>query len=361
MFMFRIHTIIGVLMMVYSTFIIAQNPVKTLPYHQIYAYGMDANVSPVFSLLEADDLTAEDLKFKTDFEARFKGASDTSEMPQLNEPGIAALLSIFRNYWRTSLLDNNSTFERELGMKVSSFLMKNYSPVKGITISRDSLGVYVSRYIHSKGFFTTEKVDYTGRLIDLMIWKKQDTRVYDVRLSKHETQAVTVFLLTDFVTLGWMEYATLGEHHAGGWTTDDALYCVKKSYDLESEHFKISYLAHEGRHFADKRLWPKLRSADLEYRAKLTELSLAKTTALHLIRFFIQNSNKDSKNPHQIANYCVIRDLSRALFNTDYESDPQKWEHIGIKTINKAAKRLLKGNTKSLRSRGAASTSFIKV
>ena len=40
----------------------------------------------------------------------------------------------------------------------------------------------------------------------------------------------------------------------------------------------ISYLAHESRHFEDYQLFPKLKSADLEYRAKLTELSMANET-----------------------------------------------------------------------------------
>lgn len=94
--------------------------------------------------------------------------------------------------------------------------------------------------------------------------------------------------MDEFVTLGWTEFATMDKYHPGGWATDDALNCVKKAYDVSSETFLISYLAHEGRHCSDYKHFPKLRnSADLEYRAKLTELSMADSTLLQLIVFLL--------------------------------------------------------------------------
>ena len=67
---------------------------------------------------------------------------------------------------------------------------------------------------------------------------------------------------------------------------------------------------------------------------------------LHL--FFINNGNYDSENGHSIAAFCVIRDLSRALFHNDYEKDLEKWKAIPAKKINKAAAKILEENTKSL-------------
>jgi hypothetical protein len=60
----------------------------------------------------------------------------------------------------------------------------------------------------------------------------------------------------------------------GGWAIkeDANLYCNKGDYDLNSEHFKVSYLKHETIHFTDLNEYPQLSSADLEYRAKLIEL-----------------------------------------------------------------------------------------
>lgn len=170
---------------------------------------------------------------------------------------------------------------------------------------------------------------------------------------------MNVLFMEDFVTLGWEEYATLGNYYPGGWATKDAIYCVKSAYDLKSENFLISYLAHEGRHFIDYKLFPKLESADLEYRAKLTELSLADKTMYELIEFFIQNANFASENAHSVANFCAIRDLSRSIFGIDFEKDISKWKSIRPSKINKAAYKLIQLNTKALQSKGLDVEKFI--
>jgi hypothetical protein len=163
----------------------------------------------------------------------------------------------------------------------------------------------------------------------------------------------------DFVTLGWEEFATLGRHYPGGWATRKELYCVKSAYDLKSEQFLVSYLAHESRHFADYTLFPKLQSADLEYRAKLTELSLAKSSLYQLIAFFVANANLHSENGHSVANYCVIRELSKSLFNTEFEADMSKWNQKSPAVINTAAAEILRANTKTLRSMGPSVEHYI--
>jgi hypothetical protein len=165
--------------------------------------------------------------------------------------------------------------------------------------------------------------------------------------------------MDDFITLGWEEFATLEMHYPGGWATPQELYCVKSAYDLKSELFLVSYLAHESRHFADYKLFPKLRSTDLEYRAKLTELSLAKTSLYQLIEFFIANANGRSENGHSVANYCVIRDLSKSLFNIEFEKDISKWKQLSPAVINKGAAEILRANTKTLQSMGPSVEKYI--
>ncbi|SHG82971.1 hypothetical protein [Flagellimonas flava] len=356
--MFRNSILFGTLLLT-SFGLFGQESANTLPYQEIYAYAMDANVTPIFDLIDKEALSEKDLRFKTKFEARFKGESDTQAAPPTSE--IETLISHFKTYWRKALLDPNQKLERELGGKVVPFLMKNYPPIRGKKVTRDSLGYFLRDYIRAKGLYTTDEVTYQGRLIDLMVWKKQSSKVYHVDLGRGEIQKVTVYFMEDFSTLGWMEYATLGAHHPGGWTEEEGIYCVKKAYDVNSENFKISYLAHEARHFADKPLWPDLESTDLEYRAKLTELSLAQDTLYHLITFFTQNANKESDNGHQVANYCVIRDLSQKLFKSNFKTSPEKWKTLGTKKINKVARQLLKKNTKAIKSVGKEAQSVIQV
>lgn len=155
--------------------------------------------------------------------------------------------------------------------------------------------------------------------------------------------------MKNFLTLGWQEFATFGRSTPGGWATKDALYCVEDAYDLNSEDFLISYLCHEGRHFADYELFPGLHSVDLEYRAKLTELSLLEENLFESLYFFLQNANKTSLNAHSAANYFVIRDLSEQLFDSDFEQDIERWQAKDIIEIHSTSKKLLDRNTRKLK------------
>jgi hypothetical protein len=161
-------------------------------------------------------------------------------------------------------------------------------------------------------------------------------------------------MMDGFVTLGWEEYSTLGAHYPGGWTNKEAIYCVKKAYNLTSEDFLVDLLAHEGRHFADAALFPQLESADLEYRAKLVELCLLKESIYKTIQFFIDESDHSNyQNAHPFANYCLVRDLSGILFQVEFEKDMNKWKTISYAGINAAAERLLLQDTKELKSLGS--------
>ena len=152
----------------------------------------------------------------------------------------------------------------------------------------------------------------------------------------------------------------MGKYYPGGWATNNSLFCVKSAYDISSENFLVSYLAHESRHFSDYKLFPKLSGADLEYRAKLTELSLAKKSLFDIINFFINNANYESENAHPVADYCVIRALSGILFNEDFEKNIYLWEDKGVEAINKYSRDLLKQNTSDLKKIGENVQKFIK-
>jgi len=339
----------------------SQNDSVEIDYKKIYSYGLDGDVRSGLSLLEFIDvnkLTAKDLKFKTDFENRFKYTNDESDFLESHKSSISELLEIYHKYWRTALLDNSKNYDTLIKKNVADFLTEKYPQAPGFKVNEDSIDVYVKKYIESFGLHTTG-FGKTGKYFDLLVWGLEKDTTYTFLLHKEKTSVEVVFM-DDFVTFGWEEYATLGRYYPGGWSTKKALYCVKKAYDLKSENFLIGYLAHESRHFEDYKIFPKLMSADLEYRAKLTELSMQQKTLHKSIEFFINNSNYESENGHSVANYCVIRDLSKVLFKIEFEKDINKWKEISIKQINKTAYDLLKANTKSLIKQGADVEKFIK-
>lgn len=332
-----------------------------LNYHQIYAYGLDANITPAIQLLNAlpEDISAKDAAFKKRFLDRFQRENSLTVEEGIEHEEIRELVQIFHSYWRQSMLDTSQNFDGHLARQVIPFLKKNYPASREVEIQRDSIGYYLARYIRSQGFYTTAEIGKTGRLIDLPIWQVQIDTLYAFQLHKEEMK-VSVKMMKDFISLGWLEFATLGRHYPGGWAKKDGLYCVAKAYDLDSENFQVSYLAHEGRHFHDYQLFPNLVSADLEYRAKLTELSLAKESLFDLIDFFSRNGNANSENPHQLANYHVIENLTKELFKKGQNPDSHLWKTHSIEKIHRKALRLLKRNTKKLRKQGVEVKSLLQ-
>lgn len=330
-----------------------QNDSIKLDYTKIYSLALDGNPKLALPLLEVDStkkIAKKDLKFKSDFENRFKFEEDKSDFLETRKSKIDQLLKIYRDYWRFSFLNKETKTDSLIMKNVFDFLKTNLPSAQKLTFNEDSINVYQKKYISDLGYHTTG-FGKTGGLYDLLVWKTEKDTVYKLNYDGKETP-VKVYFMDDFITLGWSEYATLGRYYPAGWATKEALFCVKKAYDLKSETFRVSYIGHEGRHFADYKLFPHLKgvgSADLEYRGKLTELALYSQDGLYKrLQFFINNGNYDSENGHSIAAYCVIRDLSRYLFHKDYEKDLEKWKTIPSKKINKAASKILKDNTKSL-------------
>jgi hypothetical protein len=350
-----IFATIGVILFCYYLFS------AKIDYDKIYSYCLDGDVKSAMTLLKLSDnkiLSPKGWIIKNRFEKRFKNAEDESGYLKKRKSPITELLTIYRNYWRAALLDNSKNYDSTLIHNVTNLLIDKYPPAHNLIANEDSLDIYIKKYIESFGLHTTG-FGKTGKFFDLLVWKSEKGKNYSLILDNEE-KSTKVVSMDDFITLGWEEYSTLGRCYPGGWAGKNALYCVKNSYDLNSEQFKVSFLAHESRHFADYKLFPNLKSADLEYRAKLTELSMAQKTLYTIINDFIINANYNSENGHSIANYCVIRDLSKALFNVEFEKDIQKWKNLSIGKINKTADEVLLANTKSLQNLGGGVEKFIK-
>lgn len=186
---------------------------------------------------------------------------------------------------------------------------------------------------------------------DLMLWKFQKEKKYIVKF--HDgIEEVTVVHLADFAALGWSHYATFGNSYTGGWADRDKLYCVTPSWDLNSENFRVSYLAHEARHFRDYRQFPKLEQADLEYRAKLSELTLADKTLKSLIEKFLTNSADNRESPHSLANFILLRDLHMTLQQQGHEY-PFLAGEIPPEDIRRISRELLDRHSQNLLREGA--------
>jgi hypothetical protein len=142
------------------------------------------------------------------------------------------------------------------------------------------------------------------------------------------TQKVSVTFMNDIYSTGWKQYVTLGLVATTGWVEDGHLYCVGRAYDRGSENFEVSYLKHEGRHLADFERFPELQSADLENRAKLTELVFASTTTRRLLDDFTSKSAPNPASPHAHANYRVTREVYREMYGEPFPESGNPWQEV---------------------------------
>jgi hypothetical protein len=328
---------------------------------KFYALALDGNIPAALTMLSSSGpvLKEDEAKIREEFEKRFAKADDESEYLLMKNSPVSDMLVIYRDYWRSSFLSGRN-LDTALKKELTGFFNAGYllGLSRDSVLDDDNLDVLVKKYVNDNGMKTTGFA-MTGKFYDLLIWRNEQDTVYEFELNGKKISQKVVFM-SDFVTLGWEEYATLGRHYPGGWAATDAVYCVRDAYDVNSENFLISFLAHEGQHFEDYKQFPKLSGTDLEYRAKLVELSMARETLHSIVNFFLNNADRYSSNSHAIANYCVMRDLSREIFRKDLETDRELWEIVPAEIINRESLLLLNLNTENLKSEGSDVRNYIK-
>lgn len=333
-----------------STTLFSQNDSTKLNLDRVYALGLNANIPALLKEINPPNgnLIKAHQEICNRYNLQFKGSKDRSSYLKDHASSIDPLLKQFHAYWRQSMLDTANHHDSSFIKQLTAFFIKENKMKGKKVLSEAELDSCYNLYIAKQSLYSTPGIGKVGKLLDLLVWRSQNDTVYKFKIRDEELNVRVVFM-NDFISLGWEEYATLGRHYPGGWATKDALYCVRKAYDLNSESFLVSYLAHEGRHYSDYKIFPNIKSEELEYRAKLTELSLAKKTAYSLIEFFLSNASRNSEGGHQKANYRVISDLSKAIFGKEMESDSNKWKAINVERINEMSYQILSSNTAQLK------------
>lgn len=156
-------------------------------------------------------------------------------------------------------------------------------------------------------------------------WKKTEKVTYEVELINHK-QSFDVFFMDDFISLSWINFLTFGRNYPGGWQSGEEIYCVKKAYEkvMDQPRFQVNFLKHEAQHAFDRVMYPKIDSTQMEYRAKLMEL-IAYPDISCFSRFFNEASKESYLRCHPYASYMIIRELSKLIFEKDYQEEWQKW------------------------------------
>ena len=260
---------------------------------------------------------------------------------------INDISTIYQKYWRTELLKDNPKNRADslLYHNISDYLLINNLTI----LSEDSLrknikdDTELKKIIENQGF----KVLFGLRngFQEVFIWDKETINNYEVVLPKKTINTKVVFI-DYFLLAGYDYYASFGSSSVGGWAIKESatLYCNKSDYDLDSEKFRVSYLKHESLHFTDLNEYPNLSSADLEYRSKVIELMYCtEETIYDRIAEFVNGANHSNRShAHPYANYILIENLSKLIYNSEFKSDITQWKKVSFEKINNAASLLYK-------------------
>lgn len=211
----------------------------------------------------AEAFTGEEARFRAAMLDRFDRGEPLPVPAESGDELVDVVVEAFRSYWWHALTDRQATETQ------AARLLDPLGAIVGESVQAlDELEPAVIRRLSERRLFALMGV--TSPLRELMVWRSQETRMYDVELpeGRHTTR---VELLDDFVSLGWSDYATCGRRGTGGWATRDGLFAVVPRYEggLEGETFRVTFLGHETQHFADLTRYSEMEAWVLEYRAKL--------------------------------------------------------------------------------------------
>lgn len=259
----------------------------------------------------ASEFSSTDAAFRACSIERF----DRDAAPRLAGTGDAfvdEVLALYRDYWWHALK------QPQRRDALAEALQRALRERLGLTASDDgdsaALDARLDEALRARGFHA--QLGFTPPLRELMLWREQREKPYLVALPEGP-QEVRVALLDGFVTRGWSAYGRCDRGSNGGWATDRKLYAVLPAYEkyggLDSEAFRVVFLGHEAQHFADKHRFPDLASWELEYRAKLVELAMAREVSAKRLRSFMTAQGDDPGMPHPYANKRVVDALAARL------------------------------------------------
>jgi hypothetical protein len=295
--------------------------------------ALQGDATDAVALLEqvpASEFGEKDRAIRACIIERFRSSPEEEQSSRIGTVTDKAL-SLYRSYWRASLLRPETRAARD------EQLLKELRTLLALPADAGSERVEAELRQRVAAEGNHVLMGRTPPLLEFMVWGSETSDVHQVPLPEGR-HSIQVKILDDFVSLGWSAYATCERSFTGGWVKPDAIYAVGPGWtDLMAENFQVSFLAHEAQHFSDKQRFGELESWELEYRAKLAELALADATLPRILSAFISNQGADPSVPHSYANRIVLSWLTSEL---DVD-DPAALANMPGETIRGAAKSLL--------------------
>lgn len=272
--------------------------------------GDSARALAALEATPATDFQGKDADYRACMLERYHASKPVLTTSTIDDAFLRGVLDDYQDYWWRSMAAPSQRTTQEAALLEK--LHKRLRPNAAKATTMDEIEPFLQTQLEQHGY--RAQLGRTPPLRELMVWRKQDTRMFDVQLPDGP-YTVRVELLDDFVSRGWMAYGRCDRGSAGGWATDKALYAVVPRYSegLNSEEFRVVFLGHETQHFADQNAYPGITSWELEYRAKLVELAQGRVVSAKRLDYMMTAQSDDMNSPHTYANKRVVTDLTRRL------------------------------------------------
>lgn len=321
----------------------------------IGAPATQSDVPGILAALQKIDsarLSEKDAATHRCIQARFaSNAVDPPERDLNLPPSAAAVLVAYKHYWRDVSIPRTTRAHADQALikKLVALLEKNGVSIKA-SDDPEKIGEHIKAMLEQAGIHVLMGV--TSPNFELMMWRNEEVKRYEVALPESK-QAVNVAFISDFVISGWLSFLTCDKMSTGGWTTKERIYMVGSRAETEAAPLQLqTNLNHEGQHFADFVSYPMLEQAELEYRAKLTELALSTTDTKTALEHFFRNGAAGRDNaPHSHAEYWLKQNLTKEMPTL---TDASQHKIADDEMIRKAARKLLLDSSAKLKKLGAA-------
>ncbi len=252
------------------------------------------------------------------------------------DDALNEILLVYQKYYR-------DVFYLEKGAKEAALEMRNrfaglFQLDAGVSLD-DMEKRQITEAFRDRGFHFLG--GRTGGYYGPYIWKTETLEYYKVGLPDGMLEYPVKFL-EEFLCVSWLDYLSFGEIGTGGWTDDDGLvHCIKSSYDLDSEHFRVSLLKHEAQHAADLSQYKNITSEDLEYRAKLVELIYSNEQNL-LPSFVASADGTKEGNSHVLAAWRIMKG-----FEQHWNRRCSELEALSVSDVQVTARKLFAESTRA--------------
>ncbi len=208
-----------------------------------------------------------------------------------DEPLVERIQNIYHSYWSQVM---SRTMELPAAEDQLLAALNELSGTTLISSDFDTIETTLERLLLAEGVNSLFGVVTPFR--SFMAWRTNEKATFEVETLGGQV-TLHVNLLNGFIEKGWLAYATFDEKFVGGWENEQGVCAVMPAWEggVNGDRFRISLLKHEGQHALDRIAYPWMKSAQLEFRAKLNEIAFSKDPEAQISEFVRQGS------PHPVA------------------------------------------------------------